>query len=98
MSNVVIRNNRFFTRPIEDYPAGAMTSMHTLITKDGNELRGELHFRDCDSQISFEFWAGDGARPGGRARAANMLSLIRDEIEDFLHDYDQAAADLEDGQ
>jgi hypothetical protein len=88
---MVIRNKRLFLRPIEDHSAGAMTSMHSLITKDGNELRGELHFRDCEHQISFEFWTGDGARPGGRARAANMLSLIRDEIDEFLRDYDEAA-------
>lgn len=91
----VIRNSRFFLRPIEDFPAGAMTSMHTRIIKDGNELRGHIHFRDCDSEISFEFWAGDGARPGGRERAANMLGLIQAELDAFMRDYDQAAGDLD---
>lgn len=91
----VIRNNRFFARPIEDFEAGAMTSMHTRITLHGQKLRGEIHLRDCDNQISLEFWAGDGARPGGRKRAADMLERIRDEIDAFMRDYDQAAGELD---
>lgn len=71
-----------------------MTSMHTLITKHGDKLRGTIYLRDCDSEISLEFWAGDGARPGGRQRAANMLGRIRDEIDAFMVDYDRAAAEL----
>ncbi len=75
-----------------------MTSMHTRITKHGDKLRGEIHLRDCDSQISLEFWAGEGARPGGRKRAADMLERIRAEIDAFMLDYDRAAADLGDEQ
>lgn len=93
---MIVRNNRFFCRPLEDFEAGAMTSMHTRITKRGTKLRGTIYLRDCESEISLEFWAGDGARPGGRKRAAEMLGRIRDEIDAFMLDYDRAAADIED--
>lgn len=93
----VIRNNRFFTRPIEDHSAGSMTSVHSLITldKEKNELRGDLYLRDCHEQISFNFWAGNGARPGGRERMQAMIDKLQDELEEFATAFDQAADELD---
>ena len=94
---MIVRLKRFFTRPIEDFSAGSMTSLHSLITFDDEEkkLRGTITRRDCESEISFEFWTGKDARPGGRKRAADMLTLLRNEIDEFMQDYDNAAAKLE---
>jgi hypothetical protein len=96
MSKEVIRNSRFFARPVEDYPAGAMTSVHSLITLDreANELRGRIYLRDCDSEISFEFWAGNGARPGGRERAREMIAKLQTELTEFAADFDRSAMEL----
>lgn len=94
----IVRNSRFFLRPVEDYEAGPMTSVHSLITldKEANELRGTIYLRDCNRQIRFEFWGGEGAWPGSRERAANMLGQLRGEIDAFMRDYDQAAGELDD--
>lgn len=97
MSKEVIRNNRFFVRPIEDHAAGPMTSMHSRITLDRNknELRSEIYLRDCTSQISFEFWAGNGARPNGRGRMQAMITKLQDELEEFATAFDRAADELD---
>lgn len=91
----VIRNNRFFLRPVEDFLAGAMTSLHSIITLDKNELRGRIYLRDCDSEISFDFWAGDGARPGARERAREMIAKLQIELEEFASDFDKATLELQ---
>ena len=98
MSSELIRNVRFFARPIEDLTAGPMTSVHSVISLDRerNQVRGSIHLRDCVSQISFDFWAGDGAKPGGMARADVMLGRLRDEIDAFLVDYETAVMELTD--
>lgn len=90
----LIHNKRFFLRPIEDISAGGMTSVHSVITLKGKKLRGEIHIRDCNDQISLEFWTGEGARPGGVDRMKNALTLIRDEIDEFIADYERAGEDL----
>lgn len=92
----VIRNSRFFARPVEDYSAGAMTSVHSLITldKEKNELRGKIYLRDCESEISFDFWAGNGARPGARERARDMIAKLQIELEEFASDFDKATTEL----
>jgi hypothetical protein len=95
MSKNVIRNNRFFARPVEDYPAGAMTSVHSLITLDKNELRGKIYLRDCESEISFDFWAGNGARPGGRERMVAVIAKLQLELEEFAADFNRAADELD---
>lgn len=94
----IIRNVRFFARPIEDLTAGPMTSVHSVISLDreANKVRGSLYLRDCDSQISFDFWAGEGAKPGGQQRADVMLGRLRDEIDAFLIDYAKATEELTD--
>lgn len=90
----VIRNNRFFLRPVENYAAGSMTSLHSRITLKGKKLRGEIHIRDCDNQISLEFWAGDGAEPGGDERMAAVIEKLQLELAAFAADFDRAARDL----
>jgi hypothetical protein len=90
----LIHNNRFFLRPVEDVHAGGMTSLHSCIWLDGKKLRGEIHLRDCDNQISLEFWAGEGAKPGGVNRMSDALIQIRDELDDFIDAYERAAEDL----
>jgi hypothetical protein len=92
----VIRNTRFFLRPIEDVSAGGMTSIHSRITLEGNKLRGELHIRDCENQISLDFWSGEGAKPGGLDRMKNALTQLQDEIDGFIRDYEHAAEKLDD--
>jgi hypothetical protein len=72
-----------------------MTSLHSVITLKGNKLRGEIHIRDCENQISLEFWTGDGARPGGRKRCADLIEKLQAELTAFAADYDRAAMDLE---
>ena len=93
----VIRNERAFLRPVEDYSAGAMTSIHSLITldKDENKLRGRIYLRDCDSEISFEFWAGNEARPGGRERMQGVIDKLQDELEEFATAFDRAADEID---
>jgi len=90
----LIRNRRFFLRPIADVEAGGMTSLHSRITLKGKKLRGEITIRDCDNQISLEFWAGDGARPGGRERCAVLIEKLQIELDAFAAAYDKAAKDL----
>ena len=90
----LIHNKRFFLRPVEDVHAGGMTSLHSCIWLDGKKLRGEIHIRDCDNQISLEYWAGEGAKPGGVDRMKTALTRIRDEIDEFIDDYERAAEDL----
>lgn len=92
----MIRNSRFFLRPIEDVSAGGMTSIHSRITLEEGKLRGELHIRDCESQISLDFWAGEGAKPGGVDRMKNALTQLQDEIDGFIRDYEHAAEKLDD--
>lgn len=90
----LIHNNRFFLRPVEDVNAGGMTSLHSHISLDGKKLRGEIHIRDCDNQISLEFWTGEGAKPGGVDRMRNVLTRIRDELDEFEDAYERAGQDL----
>lgn len=87
----LIHNKRFFLRPIEDVSAGGMTSVHSRITLDGDKLRGEFHIRDCDNQISLEFWTGEGAKPGGVDRMKTALTNLRNEIDDFIVAYEDAS-------
>lgn len=91
----LIRNRRFFLRPIEDVEAGGMSSCHSTITIKGNALRGEIHLRDCDNQISFEFWGGDGARPGSVERVRGVVDKLCTELCEFLDDYETAAEQIE---
>ena len=91
----MIRNSRFFLRPVEDVEAGGMTSVHSQITLKKGRLRGELHIRDCENQISLEFWTGKGARPGGVLRMTEALTLLREEIDEFITDYETASLELE---
>ena len=93
----IIRNNRFFLRPLADVDAGGMTSVHSLITLNGKKLRGELHIRDCENQISLEFWTGDGAKPGGRERMRDAIAGLQGELEAFARDYDRTARELDEG-
>lgn len=90
----MIRNSRFFLRPVEDVRAGGMTSLHSQITLDGRKLRGEIHIRDCDNQISLEFWTGEDAKPGGVDRMKTVLALIREELDAFEDAYERAGQDL----
>lgn len=87
----LIHNKRFFLRPIEDVSAGGMTSVHSRITLNGDKLRGEIHIRDCENQISLDFWAGEGAKPGGVDRMKTALTSLRDEIDDFIVAYEDAS-------
>lgn len=88
------RNSRFFLRPLEDVNAGGMTSVHSVITLKGRKLRGEIHIRDCDNQISLDFWTGEGARPGGRARMHGVIEKLINELQGFAAQYDQAADEI----
>lgn len=91
----MIRNNRFFLRPIADVSAGGMSSVHSRISLKGKKLRGEIILRDCNNQISFEFWTGDGAKPGGRERCAELIEKLQAELTAFAADYDNAARDID---
>ena len=71
-----------------------MTSVHSLITLKGKKLRGEIHIRDCENQISLEFWTGDGARPNGGERMRAVIEKLTTELNAFAADYDRAAREL----
>jgi len=88
------RNNRFFLRPVEDVGAGGMTSLHSRITVKGRKLRGEIHIRDCENQISLDFWAGEGAKPGGRERMRAMIEKLQTELTAFAADFERAADEI----
>ena len=90
----MIRNNRFFLRPLADVEAGGQTSLHSRITLKGKKLRGEIAIRDCENEISLEFWAGEGARPGGRERCADLIEKLQVELAAFAADFDKAHGDL----
>ncbi len=98
MSKEVIRNNRFFVRPLEDYESGAMTSLHSIITldKETHELRGTIYLRDCYRQISFEFWAGNGAWPNSSERMEAVIGKLKLELDEFAADFNRAVKELED--
>ncbi len=88
------RNNRFFLRPLTDVDAGGMTSVHSCISLNGKKLRGEIHIRDCDNQISLEFWTGEGARPHGRERMRGVIEKLQTELTAFAADYERAADEI----
>ena len=71
-----------------------MTSVHSVITLKGKKLRGEFHIRDCENQISLEFWTGEGARPGGRKRMNDAIEKLINELQGFAAQYDQAADEI----
>lgn len=90
----LIRNSRFFLRPIEDISAGGMSSVHSRISLKGKKLRGEIILRDCNNEISFEFWSGEGAKPGGRKRMRDAVGKLQDELTAFMIDYERAAREI----
>lgn len=93
MTEKVIWYKRIWTRDASDITGGPMSSMHGHIRVDGDFVKGELIFRDCDSQISYEHWAGN--KPNNVKKALKSLYKIRDMLDMYISKFEQVCKDRE---
>ena len=89
----VVYNKRIWTRDVSDLEGGAMSSMHAYVKIKDDQLRGEITFRDCDNQISFEHWVE--GNPAHVVKAKKTLYKVRDFLNQYIDEFEKASEDLE---
>lgn len=68
-----------------------MSSMHGQIRDDKGTIKGELSFRDCDNQISYEHWAGH--KPGNAKKVLKSLYKIRKMLDRYITEFERVCKD-----
>ena len=93
MTEKVIWYKRIWTRKDWDVDGGAMSSMHGHIRVDDETgfVKGELIFRDCNNQISYEHWAGN--KPNNVKKALKSLYKIRKMLDKYIAQFEKVCED-----
>lgn len=96
MTEKVVWYKRIWTRAANDIIGGPMSSMHGHIRVDdkSHHIKGELIFRDCESQMSYEHWV-QGTKYQ-RTKALRSLYRVRDMINAYIEAFEKVCKEADD--